>query len=54
MIEQPPKPDVPEAPAEPDVVGQPRPDINPVPPPDIPPQPLPDRPQSQRDARGVR
>jgi hypothetical protein len=53
MIEQPKKPDVPEPPADPDVVGYPRPDINPVPPPDIPPQPLPER-EPQRDAPGNR
>jgi hypothetical protein len=52
MMEQPRKPDVPHAPAEPDVVGQPRPDINPVPPPDIPPQPLPDH-EPQKDAPGA-
>jgi len=52
MIEQPLKPDVPEPPAEPDVVNHPRPDINPVPPPDVP--PLPDQPQPQREIPGAK
>jgi hypothetical protein len=54
MIEQPSKPDVPQPPADTDVVNKPKPDINPVPLPDIPPEPLPDHPGPQRDAPGVR
>ena len=54
MIEQPTKPDVPQPPAEADVVNHPRPDINPVPPPDIPPEPFPEHPDSQRDIPGNR
>lgn len=54
MIEQPSKPDVPQPPADTDVVNQPKPVINPVPLPDIPPEPLPDHPSPQRDAAGVR
>ena len=54
MLEQPPTPDVPQSPAETDVLGHPKPDINPVPPPDIPPQPLPDHPDPQRNALGWR
>jgi hypothetical protein len=54
MIEQPTKPDVPQPPADTDVVAHPKPDINPVPPPDIPPQPLPDHPESHPDNRGSR
>lgn len=54
MIEQPHKPDVPNPPAELDVVDHPNPEINPVPPPDIPPEPLPDHPDPQRDVPGAR
>jgi hypothetical protein len=54
MIEQPKKPDVPQPPADNDVINQPRPDINPAPPPDIPPQPLPDQPDPQREIPGAR
>jgi hypothetical protein len=54
MIEQPSKPDVPQPPADTDVVNHPRPDINPVPLPDIPPEPLPDQPGPQHDGPGVK